>query len=120
MTNLEDKVCDQEKAIIDAHIVQFLSKGIVCNSESQVGQIISPIFFNPKSDGTYRLIFNLKALSDNVVCHHFKLDNLEATLPLTTPGCYMTSLDLKDAYYSIHIAQEQQHFFKVYVERQHP
>jgi len=66
----------------------------------------------PKSDGTYRLIFNLKALYGSVAYHHFKLDTLEATLPLITPGCYMTSLDIKDAYYSIPIAPEQQQFLK--------
>ena len=42
----------------------------------------------------------------------FKVDTLEATLPLITPGCYMTSLDLKDANYSIPIATEQQDFLK--------
>ena len=72
----------------------------------------SPIFLGPKSDGTYRLIFNLKALNDSVAYHHFKLDTLEATLPLITPGCYMTSLDIKGAYYSIPIAPEQQQFLK--------
>ena len=112
VTNLEDKFSDQEKATIVAQIAEFLSKGIVSYSESQVGQIIAPIFLRPKSDGTYRFIFNLKALNDNVVYHHFKLDTLEATLPLITPGCYMTSLNLKDAYYSIPITPEQQHFFK--------
>ena len=110
VTNLEDKSSDQEKATIDARIAEFLSKGIVSYSESQVGQIISPIFLRPKSDGTYHLIFNLKAFNDDVAYHHFKLDALEATLPLSTPGCYMTSLDLKDAYYSVSIAPEQQHF----------
>ena len=111
VTNLENKFSDQEKASLDAQIAEFLSKGIVSYSDSQVGQIISPIFLRPKSYGTYRLIFNLKALNDSVVYHHFRLDTLEAALPLITPGCYMTSLDLKDAYYSIPIAPEQQHSF---------
>ena len=30
---------------------------------------------------------------------------------IITPRCYMTSLDLKDAHYSITIAPEQQHFW---------
>ena len=92
--------------------------GIVSYSEPQVNQILSPIFLRPKNNGTYRLIFNLKALNDSVVYHHFKLDTLEATLQPFTPGCYMTSLDLKDAHYSIPIAPEQQHFLEFYVERQ--
>ena len=112
ITNLADKFSDQEKATIDAQIADFLSNGIVSYCMPQVGQILSPIFLRPKSVGTYRLIFNLKALNDSVVYHHFKLDTLEATLPLVTPGCYMTSLDLKDAYYSIPTAPEVQHFLK--------
>lgn len=112
VTHLENKFSDQEKVIIDAQVAEFLSKGILSYSESQDDQIISPIFLRPKPDGTYRVIFNLKALNDSVVYHHFKLDTLEATLPLITPGCYMTSLDLKDAYYSIPIAPEHQRFLK--------
>ena len=50
--DLEDKFSDHEKAAIDAQIAEFLSNGIVSYSESQVGQIISPIFLRPKSDGT--------------------------------------------------------------------
>ncbi|XP_068723943.1 uncharacterized protein [Montipora capricornis] len=103
---------DQEKVIIDAQVAEFLSKGILSYSESQDDQIISPIFLRPTPDGTYRVIFNLKALNESVVYHHFKLDTLEATLPLITPGCYMTSLDLKDAYYLIPIAPEHQRFLK--------
>ena len=95
------------------------SGGIVSYSEPQVNPILSPIVLRPKNNGTYRLIFNLNALNDSVVYHHFELDTLEATLPLISPGCYMTSLDLKDAHYSIPIAPEQQHFLEFYVER-HP
>ena len=112
VTHLENKFSDQERVIIDAQVAEFLSKGILSYSESQDDQIISPIFFRPKPDGTYRVIFNLKALNDSVVYHHFKLDTLEVTLPLITPGCYMTSLDLKDAYYSIPIAPQHQRFLK--------
>ena len=101
VTNLEDKFSDHEKATIDAQIAEFLSKGIVSYAEPEVGQILLPIFLRPKSDGPYRLIFNLKALKESVVYHPSKLDTLEATFLLITSGCYMSSLNLKDAYYSI-------------------
>ena len=66
VTNLEDKFSDQEKATIEAQIAEFLNKGVVIYSESQVGQILLPIILRPNSDGTYRLIFNLNALNDSV------------------------------------------------------
>ena len=74
-------------------------------SAKELSAILSPGWPNFLTHifGTYPLIFNLKALNDSVVYHHFKLDTLKATVPLITPWCYMTSLDLKDAYYSIPI-----------------
>ena len=32
---------------------------------------------------------------------HFKMETLSSVLSLITPGCYLASIDLKDAYYSI-------------------
>ena len=40
------------------------------------------------------------------------MDTLETAIKLMRPGCYMASIDLKDAYYSIPIAPELQKFFK--------
>eukprot|EP00794_Sanderia_malayensis_P002379 gene2379-2742_t len=40
------------------------------------------------------------------------MDTLATALKLMTPNCYMTSLDLKNAYYSIPIAKEHQKYLK--------
>ena len=40
------------------------------------------------------------------------MDTLETAIRLMRPGCYMTSIDLKDAYYSIPIAEEHQKYLK--------
>ena len=34
------------------------------------------------------------------------MDTLQSILKLVTPGCYMATIDLKDAYYSVPVAQE--------------
>lgn len=109
---MESKFFLMEKTVIDTLIMEFLNKKIIKREEHEEEQIISPISFRPKPDGSHRFIFNLKALNESAVYHHFKLDTLEATLPLVTSGCYMTSLDLKDAYYSVPIAPEHQKFLK--------
>ena len=44
--------------------------------------------------------------------HHFKMDTLQTAIKLMRPGCYMTSIDLKDAYYSILIAPEHRKYLK--------
>ena len=40
------------------------------------------------------------------------MDTLETASKLMRPGCYMTSIDVKDAYYSIPIAPEHQKYLK--------
>ena len=36
--------------------------------------------------------------------HHFKMDTLESVVKIMKPDCYMASIDLKDAYYTVAIA----------------
>ena len=47
------------------------------------------------------VMFSLKKLNEAGCYHHFKMDTLETAIKLMRPGCYMTSIDFKDAYYSI-------------------
>ena len=62
--------------------------------------------------GTVRRIFNLKKLNSFIKNSHFKLDKIRTVLGLATPNCSMTSLDLKDAYYSVRIHP----YFQKYVK----
>ena len=52
------------------------------------------------------MILNLKPLSRFVDYHHFKTDTFRIALKLIRPGCFMASVDLKDAYYSTSIEEE--------------
>ena len=101
-----------EQIIIDNEIEKFLEKGIIEPSIYETCQVISPIFTRVKKDGSHRVIFNLKKLNESVSYHHFKMDTLETALKLMTENCFMTSLDLKNAYYSIPIAKEHQKYLK--------
>ena len=73
-------------------------------------QFISNIFLRPKPDGTHRLILNLKEFNESVVYHHFKMDSIYNITKLVTKNCFMASLDLKDAYYSIPIKESHRKF----------
>ena len=42
----------------------MLAKGVIEDSEHEDGESISPIFLTPKTDGTFRLILNLKKLNE--------------------------------------------------------
>lgn len=71
-----------------------------------------PIFTRPKKDGTHRMILNLKSLNKNITHHHFKMDTVLTAVRLMKPGCFMASIDLKDAYYSVSIHSDFPKYLK--------
>ena len=51
------------------------------------------------------MILNLKH-NKHIEKHHLKMGTLWSAVRLMTPSCFMASIDLKDAYYLIPIAEE--------------
>ena len=92
-----------EIMIIDAEIAQLVNKEVLQVTNRVPDGFISNIFIRPKKDGAFRMILNLKPLNKFVDYHHFKMDTFRTALKLIRPGCFMASVDLKDAYYSIPI-----------------
>ena len=58
------------------------------------------------------MILNLQSLNKHVVYLHFKITTLKDAISLMKPNCFMASIDLKDAYYSVPIAQVHQKYLK--------
>ncbi|KXJ09019.1 Transposon Tf2-6 polyprotein [Exaiptasia diaphana] len=102
----------QEQQIVQQEITTLLSKGVIQRSFHEPGEYISTIFVRPKADGSYRMILNLKEFNQSVEYHHFKMDTLDTVLKMVKPGCYMASVDLKDAYYTVPIHKDHQKFLK--------
>ena len=87
--------------------IKNLRKGVIKESQHEDGEYISPIFLTPKSDGSFRIILNLKKLNDYMPYILFKMETLKCVLNLVTPNCcFMAKIGLKDAYYSIPILPE--------------
>ena len=101
-----------EQKAIQLELTKLLSKKVIVKSQHCHGEFISPIFTRPKKDGTSRMILNLKRLNEHVKYRHFKMDTFETAIKLVTPNCFMASIDLKDAYYTVHIAEEHQKYLK--------
>ena len=81
-----------------------MEAGIIQKAKHVQGEVISNIFLVPKKEtGKFRMILNLKKLNLDVEYQHFKMDTIQAALRLVTPNCYMMSLDIKDAYFSVNI-----------------
>ena len=89
---------------MDQEIYTLLQKGVIENHSH--GEFLSNVFLRSKKDGSFRMILNLKNLNSHVEYNKLKMDTLQSILKLVTPGCYMATIDLKDAYYSVPVAQE--------------
>ena len=79
-------------------------------------EYISPIFVRPKKDNKLRVILNLKNLNGRVENHHFKKETLKHALALVLPfkkKIFFCSMDLRNAYFSVHINDESLNFFEL-------
>ena len=65
-----------------------------------------------KNDRGYRLILNLKNLNENIEHIDFKMHGLKDILKMVEKNCFMTSLDIKDVYYSIPVDENSQKYLK--------
>ena len=95
-----------ESNLISQEIDSMLRKGVLQRAKFEPDQILSGIFLRPKKDGTHRLILNLKKFNESVEYHHFKMDSLNTITKLVSKNCFMASIDLKDAYYSVPVRKQ--------------
>ena len=58
------------------------------------------------------MILNLKNLTKHVQYNYFKMDTLQSVINLMTPNCFMASVDLKEAYYSVPVAVAHPKYLK--------
>ena len=106
------KFSDTESQIIETEIKKLLNKGVIVSTDRETDDFISPIFLREKKDGSHRMILNLKALNKSIVYHHFKMDTLGSVIRLIRPNCFMATIDLKDANYSVPVSEKHQKYLK--------
>lgn len=99
-----------ETAAINSEIEKLLSKGVIVSWNDRDIGFMSNIFTRPKPDGSYRMILNLSRLNECVEYKHFKMDSIKTATRMMTPGCWFASVDIKDAYYSVKINEQDQKF----------
>ena len=58
------------------------------------------------------MILNLRELNKFITPHHFKMDTFEMALKHVKEDCYVGSIDLRHAYYSVSIAEEDQKYLR--------
>ena len=103
---------EHECPIVRQEVHKLLEKCVITKVSPIPGQILSNVFLRPKKDGSHRLILNLKSFNESVCHYHFKMDSLSTITRLVTQNCYMASVDMKDAYYSIPIRPSDRKFLR--------
>ena len=102
-----------EDLIMKSEIQKLIAKGVIVPSQHEQGEVISNVFLRKKKDGKkYRMILNLKPLNEFIEYQHFKMDSFETAKHMILPGCYMASVDLSDAYFSVAIHKSHRKFMK--------
>ena len=59
-----------------SEVNKLLKKAIVINTAREEGEFIPPIFLRWETDGTNRVILNLKNLNQTLEYNHFKMDKM--------------------------------------------
>ena len=103
---------EEEKLAVDQEIDKFLQKEIIERVEPEWGQVISNVFLRPKKDGGHRMILDLTWVNLHVKYEHFKMHSIQTALEMMRMDCWMASIDLKDAYYSVPVKAEQRKFLR--------
>lgn len=93
----------EQSGFIDSELRILLEKSIIERVETPEGQYVSNIFLRPKPNNKFRMIIDLSMLNNDIEKQHFKMQHLEVAIDMLTRGCFLASIDLKDAYYSVPI-----------------
>ena len=83
----------------------MLHKQSIRETTHETTKFVSPIFMVKKPVGGTRLVLNLKELNEFVKYEHFKMDDIKIIINMVTRNCFMATIDLKDAYYSVTISR---------------
>ena len=106
------RLSEHERDFVDLELEELLQKGIIEESEESLDQIVSNIFLRPKKDGSYRMILDLTWVNEHIEYEHFKMESLHTALGMVRQDSWMGSIDLKDAYYSVPIREDQRCYLR--------
>ena len=106
------RLSEVERCIVDREVKNLQEKKVVEVARPSQHQVISNIFLRPKADGNFRVILDLTELNKQVPYEHFKMTSLSTALEMMRPGCWMASVDLKDAYFSVPICDQDRRFLR--------
>lgn len=97
---------------VQKELNHLLRVGAIVRCKESSQQFISPYFLVKKRGGRSRFILNLKRLNMFIEPPHFKMEDFRTVIKLIRPDYYMTTIDLKDAYWLIPIHEKFKKFLR--------
>ena len=97
-------------------VADLLQKGAVkvVQPYGTMDGFYSTYFIVPKKSGGLRPILNLKRFNRFMRKQRFRMETLNTIMGVVPPGCWMASIDLKDAYFHVGILRAHQRFLRFY------
>lgn len=103
--------------ILSDHITDLLNIKAISPNKFATGYL-SPIFLREKSNGSHRLIFNLKSLNFYVHPPKFRLISLKKVSQIIQRGDYLVKIDISNAYYHLPVWDSHRRFLSFYFQGQ--
>lgn len=113
------KVTHPESKLIIAEVEDLLRKGAIQEVQPSDQGFYSRLFLVPQKEGTYRPVIDLSRLNQYVQNSHFQMEGLHCLKTLLREGDFMTSIDLKDAYFSVAVHASSQRFLRFIWDSKH-
>ena len=110
-------LCETDACLVDSKVSSLLAKGVILPSSVQDDDYFSPVFPRINKDGSVRLLLNLSHLNTHIHHQHFKMESFKDVRCMVTKGCWMASVDLKSAFYSIPIHPTHRKYLKFFWKR---
>lgn len=107
-----------ERSDLRLEVDKLLRLDIIEPSRVDNSQVVSPIFTVAKSDGSKRMILNLKRLNEHIKYRHFKMESSERVKEIVDHNWFLGSIDLEKAYHSIPIHSDSRKYLKFRFEGQ--
>ena len=102
----------EEVVEFQVNLEEMMHKRIKGDTTYKFTEFVSPTFIIIKPAGRIQLILNLKEMNKFVKYERFKIDGIKAIISMVTSNCFMATLDIKVAYYSVSISTLFKKFLK--------